>query len=201
MKILVIGANGTIGKAVTKVLEDSGQEVIKVGKRSGDFQVDITSRESIRALYKKVGPFDALANASGEIAFAPLEKLGDEQWKHSLGSKLMGQIQLVQEAIPYIKEKGSFTLVSGILSEEPILSGVAATVVNRALEGFVVAASTELPKHLRINSVSPTVLKESEEKYGAFFPGFVPVEGWKVGQAYKKAILGVQTGQIFRVMG
>jgi hypothetical protein len=49
--------------------------------------------------------------------------------------------------------------------------------------GFVRAAAIELPKELRINAVSPTVLKESEAQYGPFFPGIIPVEGWKVGQA------------------
>ena len=36
----------------------------------------------------------------------------------------MGQINLVQEAIPFIIEKGSFTLVSGILNDDPIIAGV-----------------------------------------------------------------------------
>jgi len=48
----------------------------------------------------------------------------------------MGQISLVQEAIPFINERGSFTLVSGVLNEEPIFAGVAGATVSGALEGF-----------------------------------------------------------------
>lgn len=199
MKIVLVGATGTIGKAVVSGLQEAGHELIKVGKTSGDFQVDIKSRESVRALYQKLGSFDAVANASGEVAFAPLAKLGQAEWQHSLGSKLLGQIHLVQEAIPFIRENGSFTLVSGILSEVPIRAGVAATTVNRAIEGFVMAAAVELPKGLRINVISPTVLTESEKVYGPFFPGFISVEGAKVAQAYKRSILGVQTGQVLKV--
>src|SRR6266851_8757729 len=117
----------------------------------------------------------------------------------SLGSKLMGQINLVQEAIPFINEKGSFTLVSGVLNEEPIFAGVAGATVSGALEGFVRATAIELPKGLRINVVSPTILKESEAQFGPFFPGVIPVEGWRVAQAYKRAILEVQTGQVYKV--
>ena len=199
MKIVLVGANGTIGSLVSKALEGSGCEIIKVGKKSGDFQVDITKRESVRALYRNLGSFDAVVNASGDVAFAPLPNLTPEQWELSLSSKLMGQVHLVQEALPFIREKGSFTLVSGVLSSEFIQAGVAATMVNRAIEGFVQASAIELPKHLRINVISPTVLKESEKAYGAFFPGFIPVEGWKVAQAYKKSVLGAQTGQIYKV--
>jgi NAD(P)-dependent dehydrogenase (short-subunit alcohol dehydrogenase family) len=199
MKIILIGANGTIGELVQKAFAGAGHEMVKVGRKSGDFQVDIESRENIRQLYQAVGSFDAVAVAAGEVVFAPLSQLTAENWQFSLGSKLMGQINLVQEAIPFIKEKGSFTLISGVLNEEPIFAGAAAAAVSGALEGFARAAAIELPKGLRINVVSPTILKESEAQFGPFFPGVIPVEGWRVAQAYKRAILGVQTGRVYKV--
>jgi len=199
MKIVLIGANGKIGELVQTAMAGAGHEIVKVGRKSGDFQVDIESRESIRQLYQVVGWFDAVAVAAGEVVFAPLSQLTAENWQFSLGSKLMGQISLVQEAIPFINERGSFTLVSGVLNEEPIFAGVAGATVSGALEGFVRAAAVELPKGLRINVVNPTILKESEAHMGSFFPGVIPVEGWRVAQAYKRAILGVQTGRVYKV--
>ncbi len=199
MKIILIGANGTIGELVQTAMAGAGHEIVKVGRKSGDFQVDIESRESIRQLYQAVGSFDAVAVAAGEVVFAPLSQLTAENWQFSLGSKLMGQISLVQEAIPFINERGSFTLVSGVLNDEPIFASAAAAAVSGALEGFARAAAVELPKGLRINVVSPTILKESEAQFGPFFPGAIPVEGWRVAQAYKRAILGVQTGRVYKV--
>src|ERR1700681_831261 len=139
MKIILIGANGTIGDLVQAAMAGAGagHEIVKVGRKSGDFQVDIESRESIRQLYQVVGSFDAVAIAAGQVVFAPLSELTAEKWQFSLGSKLMGQINLVQEAIPFIKEKGSFTLVSGVLNDDPIVAGVAASTVSGALEAFV----------------------------------------------------------------
>lgn len=109
MKIILIGANGKIGELVQKALAGAGHEIVKVGRKSGDFRVEIENRESVRKLYQAVGSFDAVAIAAGEVAFAPLSELTPEKWQFSLGSKLMGQISLVQEAIPFIKENGSFT--------------------------------------------------------------------------------------------
>src|ERR1700730_3139681 len=199
MKIVLIGANGKIGELVLTAMAGAGHEIVKVGRKSGDFQVDIESRESIRQLYQVVGSFDAVAVAAGEVVFAPLSQLTAENWQFSLGSKLMGQISLVQEGIPFIKENGSFTLVSGVLNDEPIFAGVAASTVSGALEGFVRATAIELPKGLRINVVNPTILEESVPSMGSFFHGVIPVEGWKVAQAYKRAILGAQTGRVYRV--
>ena len=99
MKIVLIGANGKIGELVQTAMAGAGHEIVKVGRKSGDFQVDIESRESIRQLYQVVGSFDAVAVAAGEVVFAPLSQLTAENWQFSLGSKLMGQISLVQEAI------------------------------------------------------------------------------------------------------
>jgi NAD(P)-dependent dehydrogenase (short-subunit alcohol dehydrogenase family) len=199
MKVVLVGAHGTIGSKVNQALKEAGHQVVPVGRKTGDFWADISNPESVRELYRKIGEFDAVANASGDVAFASLEQLTPEQWTHSLNSKLMGQIHLVQEALPFIREGGSFTLVSGILSAEPIRAGVAATVVNRAIEGFAMAAACELPKSLRINVISPAMLEEAKDAYGAFFPGFKPVLGADVAQAYVKAICGVQTGKTFRV--
>src|SRR6266851_4915881 len=111
MKIILIGANGKIGELVQNALAGAGHEIVKVGHKSGDFQVEIENRESVRKLYQAVGSFDAVAIAAGQVAFAPLSEFTAEKWQFSLGSKLMGQINLVQEAILFIKEKGSFTLV------------------------------------------------------------------------------------------
>src|SRR5258707_2814178 len=199
MKIVLIGANGKIGELVQTAMAGAGHEIVKVGRKSGDFQVDIKRRESIRQLYQVVGSFDAVAVAAGEVVFAPLSQLTAENWQFLFGSKLIGQISLVQEAIPFINERGSFTFVSGVLNEEPIFAGVASATVSGALEGFVRATAIELPKGLRINVVNPTILKESEAHMGSFFPGVIPVEGWKVGQAYKRAILGAQTGRVYKV--
>src|SRR5712675_1905145 len=99
MKIVLIGANGKIGELVQTAMAGAGHEIVKVGRKSGDFQVDIESRESIRQLYQVVDSFDAVAVAAGEVVFAPLSQLTAENWQFSLGSKLMGQISLVQEAI------------------------------------------------------------------------------------------------------
>ena len=73
-------------------------------------------------------------------------------------------------------------LVSGVLTDEVIAASTIGTTVNHMVEGFVKAA-TELPRGVRINCVSPTVLAESTDLL-PFFPGFVPVSAAEVALAY-----------------
>lgn len=198
MKIIVIGATGTIGSKVVEAL-GSEHEIIKVGRTSGQYQVDIADPASVKSLFEKVGKFDALVNASGDVAFAPFKDISQDHWETSIRSKFLGQVNLVQIGQNYINDGGSFTLVTGVLSHEYIAMGTIATSIGRALEGYVQAAATVIGRGIRVNVVCPGLLEESKDAYGPFFPGHIPVAGTKVAQAYKKSVLGVETGLIIKV--
>jgi NAD(P)-dependent dehydrogenase (short-subunit alcohol dehydrogenase family) len=163
MKIVIIGASGTVGRAVTEELSRR-HEVIRVGRTQGDEQVDITSQASVQALFEKIGPVDAIVSASGGLYFGPLATMKDSDFNQGLQDKLLGQVRLALTGQHYLNEGGSITLISGIVAHEPIAQGVNATTVNAALEGFVRAAACELPRGIRINLISPTVLTESVER-------------------------------------
>ncbi|HEP1039238.1 TPA: short chain dehydrogenase [Klebsiella pneumoniae subsp. pneumoniae] len=197
MKIIVIGASGTIGRAVSEELSQR-HEVIRVGRTRGDYQVDITSQESVEALFAQTGEVDAIVSTTGNLHFGPLSTMTDSQFNLGLQDKLLGQIRLALVGQHFLRDGGSITLVSGIVAQEPIAQGVNATTVNAGLEGFVRAAC-ELPRGIRINLISPTVLSESLAAYGDFFPGFPNVPAAAVAQAYRRSIEGVQTGRIYPV--
>ena len=198
MNIILIGASGTIGQAVAQEL-GARHEIISVGRNHGDLQVDITDATAIIQMYKTIGSFDALIATTGNVVFAKLENLSEEKFKLSLQDKLMGQINLVLLGKDYISEHGSFTLTSGILNHDPIQTGCAAATVNAALEGFVKSAAIELPRGIRINVVSPTVILESMGTYAPYFRGYQPVPAAVAAPAYSKSVEGLQTGQVYKV--
>jgi len=198
MKIILVGATGTIGKAVAAELSQR-HEVVQVGHHSGAYQVDIADLSSINALFAAIGPFDALVSATGKVHFAPLENLSADDFALGLNNKLMGQVNLVQQALAFIRDGGSFTLTSGLLNDEPIRQGVSAALVNGALEGFVRAAAIELPRALRINLVSPTVIEESLPVYAPFFRGIQAIPAAQAALGYVRSVEGAHTGRIYRV--
>jgi NAD(P)-dependent dehydrogenase (short-subunit alcohol dehydrogenase family) len=114
-------------------------------------------------------------------------------------SKLKGQINLVLLGIPFINDGGSFTLTSGVMMDDPILKGASAAMANGGIQAFVRASAIEMPRGIRINNVSPNVLIESMDKYADFFQGFKAVPAADVALAYKKSVLGAQTGQTYKV--
>jgi len=198
MKIIVVGGTGTIGTAIVKELAPR-HAIVVVGHQHGDVQVDITDAQSIANMYQQIGPFDALIAASGSVHFGPLAEFTAAQYSIGLQSKLMGQINLVLLGLPHINQAGSFTLTSGILNRDPIVLGSSAAMVNGALDGFVKSAALEMPKNVRINIVSPTVITEAMDKYAPYFRGFESVPAQRAALAYSKSVEGAQTGQVYIV--
>jgi NAD(P)-dependent dehydrogenase (short-subunit alcohol dehydrogenase family) len=197
-KVLVIGASGAIGQAIVAQLK-TRNEVITAGTRSGDYQANIERLDEVHALFEKVGKVDAVIVAAGNVHFGPLAEIGSEQFALGLNSKLMGQVNVAQAAQRFLNDGGSITLTSGSLSEHPIRFGAAATMTNRAVEGYVVGAALEMPRGIRINVVSPTVLVESLPLYGPYFLGVEAVPAARVALAYERSVEGAQTGQVYKL--
>ncbi|EFR87329.1 short chain dehydrogenase [Listeria marthii] len=198
MKILLIGASGTLGSAVKDRLEKKA-DVITAGRHSGDITVDITSVESIKKMYAQVGKVDAIVSATGSATFSPLTELTPEKNAVTISSKLGGQINLVLLGIDSLNDHGSFTLTTGIMMEDPIVQGASAAMANGAVTAFAKSAAIEMPRGIRINTVSPNVLEESWDKLEPFFQGFIPVPAAKAARAFEKSVFGAQTGESYKV--
>jgi NAD(P)-dependent dehydrogenase (short-subunit alcohol dehydrogenase family) len=193
MRIILIGGTGTIGGAVYELLSKS-HEVVR-GTRSGeDLQVNMSSPTSIRAMFAESGNFDALVSTAGQARFAPLAELKDEDFAFTLANKLMGQVNLVRIGRDFVNEGGSFTLTSGILSQQPIVGSAVISLVNAGLEGFARAAALELPGGVRINVVSPPWVCETLVKMGRDPAPGMPAA--QVAHAYRESVEGKSTGQV-----
>lgn len=198
MRVLIVGAAGTIGSAVRNELA-LRHEIISAGRNGADISVDMTSPESIAAMYRTVGRVDAVISTAGNTYFGPLGELTPEKNEIAIQSKLKGQINLVLLGLNHVNDQGSFTLTTGIIMDDPIAGGVSSAMAGGAIRAFVQSAAIEMPRGIRINNVSPNVLEESMEKYGPYFPGFEPVPASRVAQAYRKSVEGAQTGQTYTV--
>lgn len=198
MKIIIVGGTGTIGKAVVKEL-GKRHTIIVAGHSRGDVQVDITETKSIESMYKSVGEFDAVVSTVGKVHFGPMLEMSAADYAVGLNDKLMGQVNLVLIGLRHINERGSFTLTSGILSVDPVPFSISAAMVDAAIDSFAISAAIEMPRGIRINSVSPTLLSESVDAYGEYFHGYKPVPAAEVALAYSKSVEGAQTGKVYTV--
>jgi len=199
MRIIHVGASGTIGSSVKSELEKR-HEIISVGSTSGDIQMDMVDAASIRAMYEKAGGFDALVCTAGHAHFGPFDEMKEEHFYKGIKGKMMGQINLVMIGKEFINAGGSFTLTTGVTHNEPIKNGLGLSFINGALHSFVMAAAIELKNGIRINAVSPGLVEKSKEALGSYFPGQIPVSMERVAQGFVKSVEGFGTGKVIEIL-
>jgi len=193
MKVVVIGATGTIGKAVADALAKKGHEVIRASRKSA-VRVDIEDAATLRALFASTKDIDAVVCCAGGAGWGPLTNLTDDDFALSLRYKLMGQVNVVRVARDKVRDGGSITVTSGILASKPMPGSAAVSLVNAGLEGFVRAAGLEMQRGVRVNVVSPPWVKETlramkmEESHG--------LAAADVAKAYVAAVEGQANGDV-----
>lgn len=197
MKILIIGAAGTIGSRIKEHFEDQHQ-VLTAGRNSGSYQVDLEDSNSIQQLLENTGALDAIVCTAGEAKWAPFEALSEEDYYIGIKSKLMGQVNLVRIGRKYLNPGGSITLSTGILADDPVPMTASAAMVNGALHSYVKAAVLEIKEDIRLNVVSLGMVEDAYEKYKDVFPGHNPVPTRKVVNAFVRSILRSGNGEIIR---
>lgn len=193
MRILVVGATGTIGAAVVAALA-AGNEIVAASRKSREAPVDLANPAGIRGMYRSVGKLDAVVCAAGLAKFAPLDQLSDEDFRFCLDNKLMGQVNLVRYGLDRLADGGSFTLTSGVLAQRPMPGSGAISLVNAALEGFARAAALEAPRGIRVNVVSPPWVTETLIAYKMDPSGGLPAA--VVARAYVRSVTGTETATV-----
>jgi NAD(P)-dependent dehydrogenase (short-subunit alcohol dehydrogenase family) len=195
-RILVVGATGTIGRAVVAALGGK-YEVIAASRSKAAHKVDMSEPASIRALLKSVGRLDGIVSAAGQARFKPLAQLQDEDFDFSLRNKLMGQVNLARYGLEHVNDGGAMVLTTGVLATRPMPGSGAISLVNAGVEGFVRAAALELPRGVRILAVSPPWVTETLVALKMDTKGGKPAA--EVAKAYVKALEGGASGQIVAV--
>lgn len=194
MRILVIGASGTIGAAVVSALSEAGHEILSASKRNTPLRVDISDTASVLSMFKLVGKVDAIVSAAGPARFKPLAELTDDDFDFSLRNKLMGQVNIVRYGFDYVRDGGSITITAGYMSRNPAPGSAAVSLVNAGLEGFARAAAGEAPRGIRVNVVSPPWVTETLEKMGVDTTGGLPAA--TIAKSYVECVTGTATGRV-----
>jgi len=195
MRVIVIGATGTLGRFVVDALTQRHQ-VVPVSYRQCQIKVDLGDPSSIAEMYRMIGQVDAVISTAAAARSAPLAELTDEDFALSLRNKLMGQVNLVRLGFASVTDGGSFTLTSGALALRPRVGTALKSLTNAGVEGFTRAAALEAPRGIRLNVVSPPLVAETLAAKG--LDPSIGMAAATIAQAYVQSLEGTQNGMVLK---
>ncbi len=155
-KILVTGAGGGMGKAITKKLTDEGYFVYAVDCR--DFEIpenakkiicDVRDAEAVKAAYKEVHSdcdnLYAVIHTAGIYDLHSLVEMSEERFERIFDINLFGLYRLNKEFIPLLSEGSKIVITSSELAPlDPLpFTGIYA-ITKAAVEKYAYSLRMEM---------------------------------------------------------
>ena len=149
---VIIGGTSGIGAELAKQLKQENATIHVASRNTG---LDISDEQSVYRYFESIGAIDHLIVTAG--SFAPAGKVVDVDTvlaKAAFDTKFWGSIFAAKHAARYLKQGGSITLTSGMLSRKVVANTYVKTAINAALEAVTKVLAKELAP-IRVNTVSP----------------------------------------------
>ena len=168
--ILIAGAAGAIGSAVSAAVELAGGIAIgadlKTDGRVGMI-LDVTAEEDWRRVIAEVdrihGRLDGLVNAAGIVALGGIEQLDFADWRRVLNVNLDGTFLGCKYAFPLLRKRGgaivNLSSVSGLVGGHNLAAYNASKGGVSLLSKSVALAGARLKPPIRCNAICPAFLQ------------------------------------------
>lgn len=156
--VIVAGATGGLGSAVARELLAAGAEVRvlvrDVQKLESQFagcraaECDITDvramRTALQSLVAAGEQVSVVVNATGVVAFGPLEETSDETIEWLMMVNYTAAVQLIRESLPLMASPATIVTISGVVAESPVANMAAYSASKSALHAATVAIGREV---------------------------------------------------------
>jgi NAD(P)-dependent dehydrogenase (short-subunit alcohol dehydrogenase family) len=168
-RVLVVGGSSGIGLATAESVARDGASVTiasrskakldealaKIGGDARAVVLDTGDEAAVERFFAGGEAWDHVVVSAAQTATGPLRTLGLADAKAAMESKFWGAYRVARAV--KIREGGSLTLVSGLLSARPSASSVLQGAINAALEALARGLALELAP-VRVNAVSPGLI-------------------------------------------
>lgn len=202
--MIVIGATGGIGSALSRRLAAAGHTVHAIARDAAKLEAlaaetggsgavaDVMDRAALEQAVKAAGPAVAgLAYCVGSITLRPVARVTDEEVERDFRLNALGALRSVQAALPALKSNqgtSSVVLFSTVAVAQGFASHASIGMAKGAVEGLMLSLAAELAPKVRVNCVAPSLTKTplaaaltSNEQMATAIAGLHPLQ--RLGEA------------------
>ena len=228
---LITGSSRGIGRAITKVLANSGLNVVINYNRSREsanplleeieaqdgsaivVRADVSKTEDIKRLIKKsidaYNGIDILINNAAIAIKQDMDSITEKDWDHVIDTNLKSVFLVTQMVLPQMRKKqwGRIINLSSVAAFTGGLIGPHYTASKAGIIGLTRYYAARLAKeNITVNAIAPAIIETEMVKQANLNPDVIPVG--RFGQPEEVANLalmltrnGYITGQTFNVDG
>lgn len=187
-RVLVLGGSSGIGLATAAAAAEAGAAVTiasrsqtkldsalaRLGKTGRAIVLDTGDAGAIERFFADEAPWDHVIVSAAQTTTGSVRTLDLADARAAMESKFWGAYRVARAA--KIKDGGSLTFISGVLSVRPSASSVLQGAINAALEALAQGLALELAP-VRVNAVSPGLVATplwsgmDDDKREAMFAG------------------------------
>lgn len=173
---VILGATGGIGSELSRRLAGGGARLV-LGARNGEklegladelgalpAKLDATQTAEVDGVFQKAveeyGRIDGAVNCVGSFMLKPAHLTKDEEWAETISLNLGTAFGTVKAAASRMPEGGSVVLLSSVAARVGLANHEAVAAAKAGVIGLAMsAATTYLPRGLRINVVAPGLVQ------------------------------------------
>lgn len=159
----VLSRTGSELKQLANEIRANGGEALEL---EGDISVPDSLERAVGQLVERYGRLDiVVANAGVNGTWAPIERLGFDEFRKTLEINLFGTFATIKVAAPHLKRRGGAVVVTSSVNGTRMFSNSGATAYSASKAGQVAMArmlALELAKdRIRVNTVCPGAITTS----------------------------------------
>ena len=200
--VVVIGSSSGIGLEIVNLARGFGATVFGFSRSENSIHVENPGsvRDALASVAAETGRIDIVINTAGILNVAPITELSDDDVTELLNINLVGHINVVRAALPYVREaKGTILGFASSSYTRGRANYALYSSSKAALVNMTQAIADEEPD-LRINIINPERTK-TPMRVNAFGDedGVPMLTASEVAIATIRSLLTSETGSVFDV--
>jgi len=174
-----------------KQLEETRDEIRKLGRRSMAIRADVTREADVKRMVestvKELGRLDILVNNAGVGASCPVSEMPEEMWDRVMGVNIKGVFLCCKAVVPHMVGQGSGKIInlSSCAGEMPSGLMAAYCCSKAAVRMFTMVLAIEVAAfNVQVNAV---------------YPGIVQTDIWQGILPNAAKVMGVAEAEMWRL--